>query len=88
VRGIQVHDDARRRHGDHHRRQRPISMSRRRAPLERLAKRGLPLVVIQRRADLRRRQRARVASAASASHRPSFLVDSTTSSRHKKSAGL
>eukprot|EP00964_Phaeocystis_antarctica_P080537 scaffold50314_cov56-Phaeocystis_antarctica.AAC.2 len=49
VRGIHVpkqhHDDARRRHGDHHRRQHPISMSRCRAQLERLAKRGLLLVV-------------------------------------------
>ena len=31
--------------GDHHRRQHPITMNRRRAPLERLAKRGLLLVV-------------------------------------------
>eukprot|EP00964_Phaeocystis_antarctica_P017386 scaffold9600_cov65-Phaeocystis_antarctica.AAC.9 len=41
--GTHAHVDARRRHGDH-RRQHPTSMSRRRAPLERLAKRGLLLV--------------------------------------------
>ena len=45
VRGIRMHDDACRRHGDYHSWQRPVSMSRRRAQLERLAKRGLLLVV-------------------------------------------
>eukprot|EP00964_Phaeocystis_antarctica_P161376 scaffold133331_cov62-Phaeocystis_antarctica.AAC.3 len=45
VRGIHVHDDARRRHGDYHRWQRQLSMSSRRAQPERLAKRGLLLVV-------------------------------------------
>eukprot|EP00964_Phaeocystis_antarctica_P004609 scaffold2487_cov62-Phaeocystis_antarctica.AAC.2 len=73
VRGIRVHVDACRRHGDHHRRQHPITMNRRRAPLERLAKRG-PLLVVN---------GAPIDAAANVHERPQRRPQATARRRHR-----